>query len=210
LKFPVFVKISKLHWPRLPTLLGFSSPVRSSWSPGSSATSVVSILTRGWNSPSASVASRQPGPIAPTGWVPPVDRARADIPHQRQHPLLFVCYRTGHLLAECPLLPEEARREAVTNRDRYYRESTPNRANAMPYGRNLPVASRTPREAPLRGYSLPPRYQVRRSPDRDGREQVHSVNEDEAEVSERVPVELEVMPEIPLPQLRSKNEEGGV
>ena len=80
----------------------------------------------------------------------------------------------------------------------------------MPYGRNLPVASRPPREAPLRGYSPPPRYQARRDPDRDGRDQVHSVNEDEAEVSERVPVELEAMAEIPLPQLRSKNEEGGV
>jgi hypothetical protein len=185
------------------------SPGTSSWSPGSPAPSVV-FPTRGWSSPNASVASRQPGPIAPTGWVPPVDRARADIPRQGQPPLCFVCYRTGHLLAECPLLPEEARREAIANRDRYYRESTPNRANTMPYGRNLPVSSRPPREAPLRGYSPPPRYQARRGPDRDGRDQVHSVNEDEAEVSERVPVELEAMPEIPLPQLRSKNEEGGV
>jgi hypothetical protein len=138
-----------------------------------------------------------------------VDRARADIPRQGKPPLCFVCYRTGHLLAECPLLPEEARREAIANRDRYYRESTPNRANAVPYGRYLPLASRPPREAPPRGYSPPPHYQARRDPDRDRRDKVHSVNEDEAEVSERVPVELEAMQEIPLLQL-SKNEEGGV
>jgi hypothetical protein len=108
------------------------------------------------------------------------------------------------------LLPEEARREAVANRDRYYRESAPNGANAVPYERNLPVANRPPREAPSRGYSPPPRYQARRDPDRDGRDQFHSVIEDEAEVSERVPVEREAMPEIPLPQFRSTNEEGGV
>jgi hypothetical protein len=186
------------------------SPGRTSWSPGSSAASAISIPTRGWSSPSASVASRQPGSIPPKGWTPPVDRARADMPRQGQPPLCFVCYRPGHLLAECPLLPEEARREAVANRDRYYRDSIPNRAKAMSFGRTIPVATRPPREERPRGYSPPPRYQARLDPDRDGHDYVHSVDEDEAEVSERRPLELEPASEFPLPQVRAKNEEGGV
>jgi hypothetical protein len=36
------------------------------------------------------------------------------------------------------------------------------------------------------------------------------VDEDEAEVSERRPLELEPASEFPLPQVRAKNEEGGV
>ena len=109
-----------------------------------------------------------------------------------------------------PLLPEESRHEAVANRDRYYREFIPNRANAMSYGRNRPVDSRPPRDDYPREYSPPPRYRARRDPDRDGRDQVHSVDEVEAEFSDRMPLELEPVPDIPLPELRAKNEEGGV
>ena len=80
----------------------------------------------------------------------------------------------------------------------------------MSYERNRPVDSRPPRDEYPRGYSPPPRYPARCDPDRDGRDQVNSVDEVEAEFSERMPLELEQVPDIPLPQLRTKNEEGGV
>jgi hypothetical protein len=187
-----------------------SSPGRSSWFPGSSATSAVPFHTRGWSSPSFFRGVQATAPNR-------ADRmGSASGPHEGG----YISSRTTSLVL-C-LLQARTSRFGVSvtpgggwarggrQPSRYYRESTPNRANSMPYGRNLPVASRPPREAPQRGYSPPPRYQARHDPDRDGRDQIHSVNEDEAEVSDCVPVELETMPGILLPQLRSKNEEGDV
>jgi hypothetical protein len=72
------------------------------------------------------------------------------------------------------------------------------------HGKNMPIVSRPPREEHPKGYSPTPRYQSQRNTDRDGSDQVHSVDEDEAEVSERMSLKLEPVLEIPLPQLMSK------
>jgi hypothetical protein len=70
------------------------------------AASVVSIPTRGWDSPGASVLS------APVG-IPRQPRVAG------RPPMCFICYQPGHLLTDCPHLPGPVRDFAIAGRSRY-------------------------------------------------------------------------------------------
>jgi hypothetical protein len=73
--------------------------------------SFYSIPTRGWESPSASVISAPVG-----GWRTPRGVLRPT--------LCFMCYKPGHAIPDCPLLPGEVREQAAHNRALYYRSNT--------------------------------------------------------------------------------------
>ena len=86
---------------------------RSSY--GSPSPSVVSVPTRGWVSPGGSVMSEPQARQAYAG-PPRVGVAKAT--------LCFLCYKQGHMLAECPRLPSTLQQEARQNRQTWQR-STP-------------------------------------------------------------------------------------
>jgi hypothetical protein len=132
----------------------------SPWSPGSSATSVASFLTRGWTSPGASVNSRYP--MAATLMM--AQRSRNTAPgtglNSQRPQLCYVCYKHVNWLTDCPALSPEARREAARNRKRYITgvqhrvdaaprpprseagemQSPPQRYGAQRFGRGYPAA----------------------------------------------------------------------
>ena len=111
-----------------------SGPNRHPWkppTPRSPSPSVVSIPTRGWASPAGSVRSEPP---ARTGVTKPI--------------LCFLCYESGHYLAECPRLPVVLQREATANREAYQRDQrgreatrheNPNTGKLIPQGNKTEV-----------------------------------------------------------------------
>jgi hypothetical protein len=115
--------------PPQPRVNQYSWPTSTSRSPSPS---VVSIPTRGWNSPAGSVTSdhqTRSGPTLSPKWNP------------SRPPLCFLCYVHGHFLAECPRLPETLQREAVENRAAYERNRNPEGTRSLPPRRPQPPRS---------------------------------------------------------------------
>ena len=113
--------------PRYPYGYNRSSP-RSS-SPRAD-NSVISIPTRGWESPTASVVS------APTG-------GRRQPRTVTRPPLCFACYQKGHFLMDCPHLPGPVREFAVALRARYLGHTPPGQRD--PWTGPAPVPTQLPR-----------------------------------------------------------------
>jgi hypothetical protein len=96
---PAQVEVALAHT-KLQSALSVSSPLTShrSWESSSRSPlpSVVSIPTRDWVSPGVSIMSE------------PIQRVRSISPSRvggNKPPICFICYGSGHVLAECTRLP---------------------------------------------------------------------------------------------------------
>jgi hypothetical protein len=98
-----------------------------------SSPSVVSIPTRGWTSPGGSVASEPPmrGILG---------SPRAGISRPA---LCFLCYKHGHMLADCPRLPTALQQEAKSNRDAWQRSGPTERGYPNSSGMKPPNVGST-------------------------------------------------------------------
>jgi hypothetical protein len=100
--------------------------------------SVFSVPKRGWEIPSASVASASIGG----------SRIPRGITRQN---LCFMCYKPGHVISDCPQLPGEVREQAAHNRALYYKDP-PNPqvdfdGTLTPELRTMPIARKSYRAA---------------------------------------------------------------